>query len=565
MRRLAESWVAARRHRGQKGQTLIIIAFLSVFLITLLGLVVDSVRLYILSAEAERAAEAAALAGALYMPNYFNTVSPDGEDAVMRACAVLLQNGISNCPATAGQVGGQVSIVATNQYEVQVTVTLQSDVFFLSFVSPNVSTTMISRSALAEFLPPIELGSRTSYFGDQAQPSPPQSFWASINGPSDLKEQGDAYTPTLEEGPTDPQAYPDSTNQTAYNSSRFGSNFKTNHQQYGQCTGCPAAPITNPDVQPTGFVGYNYQIVVPAGAGNIQVQIYDPAFINADTTTGDTVAIDATNSGTFSGKTDQQNEYLQMSYALYSAPLEFERSQDTLLTTFQPASLDIASGDLSTHHCSAAWDPQAQLCVTPLPTYVDNWYTVYTITSPGTYRLSVNATGYYGSKNYGLRLTDSAGNTPPSGVRIFAWNNMDVYFDINSGNSIFDLGEIPADYAGKTLNFSLFDPGDASGTVTMAILNPSGSAVQLPSWVRTVTGSGGTILLASNNGDRLYNGQWLNMPIPIPANYSPAAGSDWWQIEYSYTPPFGGGATHDKITISISLSGSPIHLVNEIP
>src|SRR5579871_5361304 len=99
MRRLVESWVAARRHRGQKGQTLVIMAFLSVFLITLLGLVVDSVRLYILSAQAERAAEAAALAGALYMPNYFNTASPDGEYAVNRACEVLLQNGISNCPA----------------------------------------------------------------------------------------------------------------------------------------------------------------------------------------------------------------------------------------------------------------------------------------------------------------------------------------------------------------------------------------------------------------------------------------------------------------------------------
>src|ERR1051326_4970465 len=114
MRRLASSWLAVRRQRGQTGQTIIIMAFLSVFLITLLGLVVDSVRLYILAAQAERAAEAASLAGALYMPTYFNTISPDGQDAVKRACAVLKQNGITNCPGSAGQVGGQVSIVATN-------------------------------------------------------------------------------------------------------------------------------------------------------------------------------------------------------------------------------------------------------------------------------------------------------------------------------------------------------------------------------------------------------------------------------------------------------------------
>lgn len=558
MRRLATSWIAARRHRGQKGQTLIIMAFLSIFLVTLLGLVVDSVRLYILSAQAERAAEAGALAGALYMPSYFNQTSPDGQTAETRACAVLLQNGISNCPGVAGQVGAQVSTVAGNQYELQVTVTLQADVFFLAFVSPNLSTTMVSRTAFAEFLPPIQLGSRTSYFGDEAQPNPPQAFWASINGPSDLKEQGDAYTPTLEEGPTDPQQYPDSTNQSAYTLSRLTGT--TNHQQYGQCSGCPNAPIANPDQQPTGFTGYNYQIVVPAGAGNVQVQIYNPAFIYANPadSTGDRIDIDASRDTSFGGKTDQKNEYLQMNYALYSAPLLFERNQDTLLASLHPASIDLADS----HSCgSAGWDPQGQKCFTTTPGYINSWYTLYTITSPGTYRLSVSASGFYGAKNYGLRLTDTLGNTPPSGVRIFAWNNMCVFFDIPGGTNTFDLGEIAADYAGKTLNFSLFDPGEGNKNIKISILDPSGNAVKLPAWVRTASGSNGTQLLASSNGDHIYNGLWLNMPILIPANYNPTAGNDWWQIQYVND----GTAISDKITISISLSGSPIHLVNEIP
>ncbi len=260
-----------------------------------------------------------------------------------------------------------------------------------------------------------------------------------------------------------------------------------------------------------------------------------------------------------------------MTYSLYTAPLQFERSADQLVTgtllqpmPFQPASLDLVASDLRAHGCLVAWNPQAQQCVLVLPPYVNNWYTLYTIpnsSSQQTYRLSVNATGYYGSKNYGLRLTDLLGLTPPSGVRIFAWNNMCVYFATTGTTSVFDLGEIPADYAGKTLNFSLFDPGDSSGSVEMEIINPSGNAVKLPAWVRTVAGSNGTELLASNNGDRIYNGLWLNMPITIPANYNPTAGNDWWQIEY-LTP---NGTPTDKITISISLSGSPVHLVNEIP
>jgi hypothetical protein len=445
-------------------------------------------------------------------------------------------------------------------------------------VSPNLANTTVSRSALAEFLPTIEMGSREAYFGDEADTNtttgkPVQSFWASINGPSNLKEQGDAYTPTLEEGPTDPQTYPDSTNQNAYNSARFGSHFQTNHQQYGQCAGCPGAPIANPDQHQPGFVGYNYQIIVPAGSGNLQVQIYNPAFTNGDNgtvRTGDTVAIDAINSGGFGGQSDQTNEYMQMSYALYSAPLLFERTQDTLLTSFSPPSLDIAD---SGRHCGGAtpeWDPQAQNCVAD-PGYIDKWYTLYTIPNSATqqtYRLSVNATGYYGSKNYGLKITPtgsaSSSYAAPAGVRLFAWNEMCVIFNLSgsSGDSIFDLGEIPADYAGKTLHFRLFDPGDSNSTVEMRILDPTGAAAQLPGWVRTVGGSGGTELLASNaSGDRIYNGQWLDMPIGISPSYNPAAGSDWWQVEY-LTPT---GAPTDKITISIGLSGSPVHLVNEIP
>jgi Flp pilus assembly protein TadG len=577
-------------HRqNQRGQTLVIFAFLAVFMLLLLGLVLDSSRLFILAAQAERVAEAAALAGALYMPSYFDSAhqSPDGQYAVKRACDVARENGVTNCPAGSGQVGADVEKVTGNQYEIQVIVTLQADVFFLAYISPSLSSATVSRPAVAEYLPPIELGSRSSYFGDQADGL--QSFWASINGPLDLQEQGDAYTPTLQEGPTDPHQYPDSsTNQSAYSSSRFGTNFKTNHQQYGQCAGCPSGPIANPDQQPAGFAGYNYQIVVPANSGPIQVQIYNPAFIS-DTnyctspivvptnSTGDTVNIDAGNSPSFGcSKTDKQNEYLQMTYSLYSAPLQFERSADTLVPStllqpipFQPPSLDNLSSDLIAHSCLSKiqmWDPQKQQCVLT-PGYVYQWYTLYTIpnsTNQQTYRLSVQATGYYGSKNYAVRLTALLNLPPPTGVNIFAWNNMCVYFSLTgkNGDSIFDLGEIPADYAGKTLTFSLFDAGDTTGNADLKILDNNGNPVQLVpasyTWIRTTNNR--TDLQASINGDRIYNGLWLRLPITIPSNYSPDPGKDWWQIEYN-TP---NGTPTDKLTIGISLSGSPIHLINQV-
>ena len=580
---------AHRRH--QRGQTLVIFAFLALFMILLLGLVLDTARLFILTAEAERTAEAASLAGALYMPTYFNTPAPapDGHYAVQRACQIARENGITACPVGAGQIGADIEQVTSNQYEIQVTVTLQADVFFLAYISPGLSSSTVSRSAVAQYLPAIQLGSRSAAFGDEADGA--QSFWASINGPYELKEQGDAYTPNWEEGPTDPNTYSDAAG-NIYHFSRWASQscttYCTNHPQW-------PTPITNPDQQPAGFTdaagtpGYSYEIVVPAGVGNVQVQIYNADFDpgNANNNTNDSLGsswVDpAFNGGTI---TDKSYEYLQMHYALYSAPLQFERSTDTLLAKFSPASLDYY-GDHNCVGATPAWDPVNAYCLaTPTNHTVEDWYTLYTIpnlTTATTYRLTVAATGYYGFHSYGVKLTDSSSTTStvsnkivPSGStinpatdgpHIWGWNNECVHFDGTSTstttpvNSIFDLGEIPAAYAGKTLDFSLFDPGDVNATLnTMEILDPSGNPIQWPSWARTKTGSGGTILNSSINGDRYYNGLWLHVPVTIPATYNPAAGSDWWQVEYSVT----GGTAHDTITISISLGGSPVHLVSEV-
>ncbi|HEX6777473.1 MAG TPA: pilus assembly protein TadG-related protein [Ktedonobacterales bacterium] len=549
---------AASTRQRQRGQVIVIFAFLIMFLLLLLGLMLDSVRLFTLSAQAERTAEAAALAGALYLPDYFMNRSPDGQDAMMRACGLAQENQVSNCPAGMGQVGATPSVVPGHPNELQVTVTLQADVFFLAYVAPNLSSATVSSTAYAEYLPAIALGSRSSAFGDQADEGDAhQSFFARINGPLELQENGDLYTPHWQEGPTDPIQHPDG---GSFAFARFPSSGATNHQQW-------PTVLSNPYQQPAGFTnaagapGYNYEITVPQGAGDVMVKIYNPAFDPPNGTTQDDIGSACLDPAFIVGGciTDQAAEYLQMSYSLYFVPLSFERSKDRLLTTFSPPSLDLYPGDITTH-CGAGstqvYNPVTQQCIDQ-PEYVTGWQTLYTITKPGTYRLVAAATGFYGEHGYGIKLTDKEDNSAPTGVRIWGWNNMCVYFSTTGADSIFDIGEIPPDYAGKTLNFTLFDPGDSSGNVFMRILDPSGNPVQFPSWVRTVSGSGGTELDASG---RFYNGLVVQLPITIPANYSPAPGEDWWKIEY-LTP---NCCPTDTVTISISLNGSPIHLVNEI-
>jgi hypothetical protein len=131
------------------------------------------------------------------------------------------QDGVSTCPVSSGQLGAAPSQLATNPYVLQVDVTEQANVFFLAFVLPNLNTATVTRSAQAQYLPPITLGARTSYFGDESTSDAPnpgnkqylQYFWANINGPQEVKENGDAYNPANEEGwtdpnPSDPQYHP---------------------------------------------------------------------------------------------------------------------------------------------------------------------------------------------------------------------------------------------------------------------------------------------------------------------------------------------------------------------
>src|SRR5215469_16447080 len=82
-----------RRLRG-RGQSLVIFALSFTVLLSLAGLTVDTLRAFDLYGRMQRAAEAGALAGVLYMPTYYNTVRPgDTDSAISRASKEVVKNG----------------------------------------------------------------------------------------------------------------------------------------------------------------------------------------------------------------------------------------------------------------------------------------------------------------------------------------------------------------------------------------------------------------------------------------------------------------------------------------
>jgi hypothetical protein len=311
------------QRRGQRGQTLVIFALSLTVLLALAGLSVDVSRLYDLYARLQRAAEAGALAGVLYLPNNYGTPLPapgDGHTAISRASIEVVKNGIgsviddtvtSDCPNPVTSVTIAVCQVQVGQLPaLRVTVTQTASVALMGGLGVGPST--ISATGEASYLPPFALGvspSAPNYFGDEGEcnvggtitncnptgsGAHKQNFVANINGPGDLKEMGDPFV-YCEEGPS--QGPPAGIADPALPALPYATynGLGTNHLSYpdatslvgltGQHCGQPGpggSPPGNPDQQPPGYDGpmtdgtshpgaYNYGIVVPTSGASLWV------------------------------------------------------------------------------------------------------------------------------------------------------------------------------------------------------------------------------------------------------------------------------------------------------
>jgi hypothetical protein len=458
------------RRRQSRGQTLVIFALSLTVLLGLAGLTIDVARAYDLSARMQRAAEAGALAGVLYMPTYFNTVRPgDVDSAISRASKEIVMNGYGSAlspTASACGAGLEVQICQSssrpNDLKVIITETLQ--VVLLSGLG--VQPVTLSASAQAEYLPPVQLGSRQNYFGDEMECStvnPPdptktnpcgdnqggisaagnhlQYFLASIKGPATLKEEGGAYV-YCEEGPAYPKSATDldpNASPPLYTPYNF-INPWTNHKQWPDAItnhcGVPGVggKAGNPDQQPVGFDGpatantahpggYNYAVVVPPNITNASLWIYNPSFIPQDsanplTVNGQTYGFDyfsnypkpqaATGDGVNSwnsGHYDSPALYFTMTYSLYQTTNPYDRTNDTLLASVNYPSYDAYAADKTTHGCaspSMVYDP-----------YWQDYQSGGTYATPGT-TATVNTYNHPSNITSGGGCLDLATGTAPS-------------------------------------------------------------------------------------------------------------------------------------------------------
>jgi len=198
---------SALARRDERGIVLVWMALTLTVLLMFSGFMVDLGAWYQQSQDLQRTADAAALAGATYLPDNPGPANPTysncGATSIANleasvptnaACAALktvYKNGYTNATVTAAVDGAN-----NRQLDVQIVQGGISQYFTSFFMGPLTFT----RSAHAQFSQPVALGSPQNYFGTGTlsgftgfNGTGTPNFWASIAGYCEAKEAGDEY------------------------------------------------------------------------------------------------------------------------------------------------------------------------------------------------------------------------------------------------------------------------------------------------------------------------------------------------------------------------------------
>ena len=513
-----------RRRVTRSGQILVMFAMSTGLLFGIMAVVVDVGNLWNASLHVQHAAEAAALAGVPYMPGDFASAST-------KAQAEATKNGYST--ATGATVTPSINLESNRRLDV--TVSMNSQTYFMRIVG--ISTIRVTRVATAEYTLPVPMGSPLSTYGDNTG-----FFWAAAEAQGTNRSAGDAYG-------------------TYYNPS------PTQNNQY--------------DAN-----GYQYAIEVPAGAGSTNVDLYDPTFCAVDDQKG---TGDHWINWDLSGWPAVSTYYTLWSDPA-ATPLDYSddvvvTASGTLFENKRQVDKSGPGGPVASpalRENSASWStPYSGFANLPDCTsdlYHNKWWTLATVTTPGTYRLqvtttnAVNVNDQKGTSAENMWALRAVSTDPTYKPYVYGLGKMVIYANVANGTTLFYLGRIEAVHAGKTMVIQLFDPGDASGNSSIEVLQPktTGYAPATFSYTADSNASGSksgtnvTSLKTTISGTGQYNNSWVTLTIPLPKTYTAPLPSGepagilggWWKIRYSFD-----STTTDTTTWQASIRGNPVHLV----
>jgi hypothetical protein len=545
---------------------MVMAALIMLPLLAFTGFAVDVGAWYAHANRLQRAADAAALAGVVWMPN--------DEKAETIALETAKANGFDDADA---DITVTVTPVGNRRLQVHIHDT-EVGMFFSRIFLDNVD---IERQALAEYVQSVPMGSPDNSLGNDPERwnvsgySRP-FYWLNTSGPAGFKHNGDRHTA-------------------------------------GNCTGAHSncSGATNLDYDEDG---YFFRIAVESRpvSGDMTVQVYDPAFFYTGDTCNTGDLLDPADGATY---TNQVNTLVAL--GITDAAARYTRGN----TEWCPGDQNIAGQDVQTSYIVRAPDntpfdntDNPVVCgmtfsaysgeVYPLLTsntpgglenmlfrsHFRQWTTVCTVPwasiSVGDYLLQVRtnadlsappsslvnedatvATGGY--NRYALR---SGFGTPgaagySTGLNLYADGRLPIYVNQSVAGlaTNFYLARVVPEYAGQTLELEFYDVADGSnGTLTVSRpAETASSGVGSCTFIRDatppdITTSSTCTSPTLTSAD--YNGRVVTVQIPLTDTYTCDAGSDlgcWFRVNLD----FSGGTPRDTTTWSARVRGDPVRLV----
>ena len=499
---------------SDRGAMLPIFATMMLVLIGMAAFAVDLGWFFVNATRVQRSAEAAALSGVVELP-------ADLPAATTAAVDVARHNGypidLDTSVTVIPQPGG-------NETQLQVTITDTVDTFFTSIFGMNQVT--ITRSATAEYVPPLPLGAPVDQFGNSCDPdlsgcSGQPNFWANIHGRHTDTRMGDAY------------------------SSYCGD---------GEGSGDPSCD-QNPSWRSTGYL---YGIERGTAPG-FQVEFIDLAHHN--------------NSGSFDTDDDWRTGDRgceDWGQSGDPAPSDPTCGMSMFVELFAPDATPLDLSD-NTRLCFTTVLPQPQVDETDpyVPTTPDGqscWRQDPAL--PGIYVVRVRVLDTGGDDD-GLNrytiLADSLSGTP----RLYGLGDMSLYNNASGSVTAFYLAEVEEFYRGRTFVVELYDPGESSSGGDIQIMEPAGVGSWnvtggcemytrdevTEGWTYEGTRTPCQFFAQSGSADD-YNGRWIKLEVTLSDTYTCTVNC-WWQMNYDYT----GGLPNDTTTWKAYVIGAPVHLV----
>lgn len=485
---------------------------------------------YFTGQRAQRAADAAALAGVPYLPG-------DSISAYTTALNLAARNDFA--------IGADTLVVPSidgqpTRLRVTVSRTVNNQFGWLM----GLDKTTITRSSVADYAGPVSMGSPCNAYGDHPYPDGHRSdncngtgqFWANVGSPLALKAAGDAYQ-----------------NQRA----------------------------TNTDFDPNG---YFYSVTVTKPLASLTFEAFDPALISV----GDKCESNLTGASALpAGRTvvtDPSTRYAGGLTSVCTGDVRMASSgPGEVATQFTVRSPSVNQWDPLTFPVIPGCQRTYPGFIGPLASALDTasadfkpevadtfrqWKQLCKITggvAPGTYLIQVktndvgnDAAG--GHNRFSLRAY-SESSSGDDGISVAGYTKMAMYANTPAGTSRFYLAKVPSGARGQLFRVRLFDIGDgAKSGSTIKVLPPAEVGGSFSGCI----GSGvqnGNLSNCQIDVNSSYDSKWQEISVPIPAGYSCTDASPvgcWLRLEFFYG---AGSSPADTTSWTATLAGDPVRLV----